>query len=291
MKERISTRIEYDINRQELARYVCQVINYDLHDRVCDDTFFDSGGDVIRRIIYRYSKNDQVSERFEYDSLDELVERHQYFEDENGEVIKSVFEFENGRKTIREFAFTELGLADKAVITDESGLLTGFETWVFDPDGRIVSEIETDADNAEISRYDKQYGDHGHLVEETRFINGELYSVETFSYNEQLQITYEMMVGTNGDQWHCCTTEYDHIGNVVRKHSVNPVQETDDLETFDYDSANNMILHRMFSNGRLVFENKCGYSLTNFLETEEIMEVDHVGRISRHEKLVHQEHQ
>jgi len=259
----ITTKIELDTDKNEINRFHFKTFTMDSNGNTLDETEYDSDSNIVCRRIYRYHDTGEVKEYFEYDPFDELLERHCYYKNSNGDFNRHEFEFSGGQKSIKEFSFTDIGNADKATIKDENGEITGFEVYILNDQGQTIEEIELDADNNEISKFEKSYSDNGLLKHEKQFQNGELFNAEAF--------------------------EYDSQGNVVKKIQRNYIDNFEVIDEYTFDSRNNMIYNSSHQNGVLVFENKCGYDSNNNLISEEFFELDFwERRIVRHEKLIHE---
>jgi hypothetical protein len=258
----ITTKIELDINKNEINRFLFKNYTVDSKGKTLDEIEYDSESNVVCKRIYRYFDTGEVKEYIEYDPSDELLERHCYFKNESGEFDRHEFEFSGGQKSIKEFSFTEIGNADKATITDENGEITGFEVYILDEQRQTKEEIELDSENNEISKYVKTYNENGTLKFEKHYRDGILFNSESF--------------------------EYDEKGNVVKKIHKNYPDNFEVIDDYQFDKNNNMIYNSSHQNGVLVFENKCGYDNNNLI-SEEFFELDFwEKRIVRHERLIHE---
>ena len=263
MESRITTKIKLDVNKKEINRFLFKMYTVDSSGKTLDETEYDSESNVVCKRIYRYFDTGEVKEYIEYDPSDELLERHSYTKNELGEFDRHEFEFADGKKSIKEFAFTDIGNADKATITDENGYITGFEVYVLDDQSQTKEEIELDSENNEIAKYVKTYNENGTLKLEKLYRGGVLFTEESF--------------------------EYDEKGNVVKKIHTNYLDSFKVIDNYQFDLNNNMIYNSSHQNGVLVFENKCGYDEKNNLVSEEFFELDFwEKRIVLHERLLHE---
>jgi hypothetical protein len=198
--------------------------------------------------------------------MDKLLERHTYVENESGDVDKVIYEYGDGHKTVKEFHYTDLGFADKAILKDENNSVTGYETYIFNEEGHLVEQIEADSDNIEISRCVKTYNGNGLPTLDKQFIDRKLAENITYVYCEK--------------------------GNLVRKITKNETHNFEIRDEYTYDNHGNMLHNISFQNGVVVFENKCTYDASNNLIAEEFFEIDFwEKRITRHEKLIHERKQ
>lgn len=263
MENWTTRKIELDTDKKEVNKYLFKSFTIDARGNMLNETEYDSNNNALYKRVCRYFDTDKIKEFIEYDPFNELLERHLYTRNDNGEIDKVEFEFEEGRKTIKTFAFTDIGNADKATITDENGDVTGYEIYQLDELGRVVAEIELDADNNEISRYEKTYQEDEKLLYEKLFRDNKLCNGEHF--------------------------EYDNNGNLIKKTQRDYINNNEVIDTYTYDSNNNMLLNCSHQNGTLVFENKCTYNEYNQLISEEVFQINiWTGHIICHEKLIHE---
>ena len=263
MESWITTKIELDVNKNEINRFLFKNYTVDSNGNTLDETEYDSESNVVCKRIYRYFDTGEIKEYIDYDPFDELLERHYYTKNVSGEVDRFEFEFAGGQKLIKEFSFTDIGNADKATIKDENGQITGFEVFILDEQGRVKEEIELDSENNEISKYEKTYDENGMLKFEKHYRDGILFNEESF--------------------------EYDEKGNLLKKNHRNHPDNFEVIDNYQFDIKNNMIYNSSKQNGVLVFENKCGYDENNNLISEEFFELDFwEKRIVRHEILIHE---
>ena len=258
----ITTKIKLDRDKNEIERFLFKESTIDSRGNVLDETEYNDDSSVACKRIYRYFNDGTVKEYIEYNPFDELIERHVYVENESGDIERIIFEYGDSHKTLKEFHFRDLGLADMATLYDENGSIVGYETYILNEAGKIVEQIETNSENVETVRFVKAYDEAGNGIEDKKFIDGRL--TETTSYI------------------------YDGDGNVTKKITSNSVQRFQIIDDYKYDLFGNMIHNTSFQNDFLVFENKCTYDDHNNLLTEEFFEIDYwEKRITRHEKLVH----
>lgn len=259
----ITTKIELDTNKNEINRFHFMTFTMDSNGNTLDETEYDSDYNIVFRRIYRYHDTGEVKEYIEYDPFDELLERHCYYKNSDGDFDRHEFEYSGGQKSIKEFTFTDIGNAEKAKITDENGEITGFEVYILDEQGQTKEEIELDSESNEISKYVKTYNEDGTLKYEKQYRDGVLFTSESF--------------------------EYDEKGNVVKKLHRNYSDKFEVIDDYQFDKNNNMIYNSSHQNGVLVFENKCGYDENNNLISEEFFELEFwEKRIVRHERLIHE---
>lgn len=263
MDKWITTKIELDANKKEIDRYHFKSFTVNSKGNILDESEYDPESNVICKRIYRYYDTGEVKAYIEYDSWDELLERHSYDKNTSGDFDRHEFEFSGGQKLIKEFNFTDIGNVDKATIRNENGEIVGYEIYKLDEQGRVIEEIELDADNNEILRYEKNYLDSGELNFEKQFQDGKLFNGESF--------------------------EYDKNGNVVKKIHRNYIDNFEVIDDYHFDKNNHMIYNSSHQNGVLVFENKCRYDENDNLILEEFFELDFwERRIVRHEILHHE---
>ncbi|MCG8698529.1 MAG: hypothetical protein MI922_10785 [Bacteroidales bacterium] len=257
-----TTKIKLDSEKNEICKFRFKTYSVNTKGNPVDETEFDAESNIVCKRIYRYFDTGEVKEYIEYDPFDELLERHQYKKNDFGEVDRSEFEFEGGLKSIKEFSYTDIGCADKAVIKDENGTITGYEVYKFDEEGNVIEEIELDADNNEIAKFEKTYYENGVLHIEKHYQDGQLFTGESF--------------------------EYDNRGNIIKKILRNYRDSYEIVDEYKFDQNNNMIYNSSTQNGVLVFENKCQYDSNNKLISEEFFEMDFsTAHVVRHERLIH----
>lgn len=263
MENKTTTKIELDINKQEINRFLFKEYTIDSFGNILDETEFDSESNVVCKRIYRYFDTGEVKEFFEYDPFDDLLERQSFYKNDYGNIEKQEFEFSGGQKLIKEFYFTDIGNAEKVTIRDENDEITGFEVYIYDEYGNITKEIELDTENNEISKFEKAYNEDGTIKFEKQFKDSILFYIETF--------------------------EYDENQNVIKKLHENYLDKYELVDVYQFDQNNNMIYNSSHQNGMLVFENKCGYDKNNILISEEFFELDFWEKsITKHERLIHQ---
>lgn len=256
-------KILLDLNKNERESFQYRTYTIDSKGQTLDETEFDSDSNIVCKRIYRYFDDGEVEEYIEYDPFDELLERHVYVKNENGEIDRIEYEFTGGHKTIKEFSFTDVGDADKAEITNENGEITGYETYVLNESGLVTTVIELDAHQNEIARCETEFLENELISREKCFSDGKLVKEENF--------------------------DYDGSGNLTRKTLQNFTDNFEVIDLYHYDGNDNMIYNCSHQNGVLVFENKCGYDENNRLVLEEFFELDFWERkIVRHERLKHE---
>lgn len=263
MENWITTKIVLNTNKEEVFQFQFRTFTTDSNDNILEESEYDEDTNLVNRKIYSFYENGQVKEYIEYDPLENLIERHKHIRNELDEVYKIEFEYADGHKSIKEFFYTDLGNADKAVIRDEKGEITGYEIYVFDDLGNVKEEIELDSDQNEVMKYERTYLPNGKIKIQKQFRDGVLYSKESFRYDVN-----------------------DREIEKIFKH-------TDDnntvIDQYQYDERGNMIYACSHQNGVLFFENKCKYSIDNRLIEEEFFELDYwQKKIIRHERLVNE---
>jgi hypothetical protein len=198
----------------------------------------------------------------EYDPFDELIERHVYTMNEDGEIESVRYEYGDGHKVFKTYRYTELGMADTATLHDEKGNLLGYETSVFNGNGDVIESIEFDENYRETAKHLAQYDDNGKVVEERKFIEGKLTEITSYTY--------------------------DLHGNVLQKKVQNVADGYQTVDDYRYDEQGNMIYNAAFHNDLLIFENKCSYDAEGNLTAEEFFEIDRwEKKVLRHERLLH----
>jgi hypothetical protein len=262
MEKWITTKVELDSNKNEKSRFLHKKCTVSSSGKILDETELDSYGGVVCKRIYRYFDTGEVQEYVEYDPKERLIERHHYYTDDKGLICRHEFEYEGGMKMIKEFSNVDLGNADKAIIRDENGDITGYEMYKFNDDNQMVTEFELDEDNNELIRYEKAYYDNGLLRFEKKYKEGQLVDGELFKYNEN--------------------------GLLIEKIHRNYLDNYENVEEYEYDKNENLVCIIAFHNGHFVFENKCEYDSNNNLILEEFIQLDpNTGFVYSHEKLIH----
>lgn len=259
-----TTKIQLDNNKNEISRFHFKSYTNNSNGDIIDETEYDEDSNTTFKRIYRYFESGDVQEYIEFDPFEELLERHCYFKDDSDQIVRQEFEYTGGQKSIKEFFFTDIGNADKAIIRDEENTVTGYESFVYNNENQLFQEIEFDADNIEINKYEKFYFDNGLLRLGKLYQNGELITGEAF--------------------------EYDNRGNVIKTILRDYVNNFEVINVFTFDKDDNMLYNSTHQNGVLVFENKCEYDNNNNLIKEEFFELDFwEKRILRHERLIHEQ--
>lgn len=259
----VTTKIKLDTKKNETDKFVFKEYTADDNGNTLDETEYDEYGNIVCKRIYRYFDTGEVREYIEFDPTDELLERHLYSKNEFDIFDKIEHEFIGGQKTIKEFFFTDLGNAEKAIIKNENDEITGYEIYVQNDKGQTIEEIELDENEIEVTRFSKIYNEDDLLISEKQFSNGQLYTEENFEYNDK--------------------------GDVIRKIFKNYPDNYIVIDDYKFDDRGNMIYNCSHQNGILVFENKCGYNDENELISEEFFELDFWERkIVKHERLIHE---
>lgn len=262
MKDLITIKIKLDRDKNELYRFQWNEMTTDSNGNVLNETEYNEDNSVSCKRIYRYFDDGSVKEYVEYDPMDALTERHEYFENEDGEIEKVVYEYGDGHKIVKQFSFSDLGLADKATLYDENHLVLGYETFVFNENGHVIVRIDSDEENMETLKYIIAYDDQGNVKEERKFVEGALTEVTFYSYNSN--------------------------GKMSRKELNNKKEGFQVVDEYSYDDRGNQVYHVSFQNATLIFENKCTYDQDGLLSIEEFFEIDFwENKVIRHEKLLH----
>lgn len=287
MKEIIVTKAELNLKKEVERKFLYKKLTLDSSDRVIDDTEFNYKGAPIHRITYRYSPFDNISERIEFDASNNLIERHLYQEDENGEITSSTIEYGNGTKTIKNYEFTDLGNADKATLLNETGEIIGYETYVLDNDSRLISEFESDEEHNELFKINREFDLEGNVIREIEFVQSEI-NLVTSNHYKNGQLT-KVQRGKDMDSFYSTEIrELDSKNRLVKRttnfHDYGDVE----IELLEYDSKDNVISNVVSVNGRTIFTNVCIYDLSNRLVEEYVMELDLNGSINKHERLFHE---
>jgi hypothetical protein len=259
----ITTKIELDTNKKEVNRFFFKEYTVDDNGNTHDETEYDEFGNIVCKRIYRYFDTGEVKEYIEFDPSDELLERHRYFKNQFEIFDKIEHDFIGGQRTIKEFFFTDLGNAEKAIIKNENDEITGYEVYVQNEKGQIIEEIELDQDENEVSRFLKTYNENDFLISEQQYSGRQLFTEELFEYNEK--------------------------GLVIKKILKNHLDKYVIVDEYKFDAKANMIYNCTHQNGILVFENKCEYNDKGELSSEEFFELDFwEKKIVKHERLIHE---
>jgi hypothetical protein len=263
MKSYITTKVNLDVDKNEIYRFVSKKYTVDNNGQTLDETEFDDEGDVVYKRIYRYFETGELQEYIEYNPDNDLLERHIYTKNNSGEIDTIEKEFIGGFKLTKVFSYTDLGNADKAEIRNEDDEIAGFEIYTYNEDDTVKSEIELDGDSNEISKIDRLYSENGLLVSEKKYVHGDLFFEEFF--------------------------EYDGNDNIIKKLHKNLQDSLEIVDIYEYDDYGNMVYNSTHQNGHLIFENKCVYDTNNALICEEFFELDYWTKgINRHERLIHE---
>jgi hypothetical protein len=286
MKEINVTKVELNLKKEIERNFLFKRLTVDSNDRVIDDTEFNASGDPVHRITYRYSVNDNISERIEFDASDNLIERHLYHENEEGIVSSSTIEFGNGSKTIKNYAFTDLGKADKATLTDENGVILGYETYILDDLDRIISEFESNSNHEELFKINREFDNNDDIIKEIQFSNGEIDLVTSNSYQDSEIIKIQR--GKDLENFYESEVrELDSKKRLLKRTTTDHEYGDIQIEQLEYDSNDNMVSNIVAHNGRTIFTNLCKYDGSNRLMEEYVMELNLSGNINKHEQLYH----
>ena len=286
MKEFTISKVELNLKKEVEREFLWRRETVDGQDRVLDATEYNASGDQVHRVTYRYSPFDNVSERVEMDAFNGLIERHLYTENEDGEVTSSTIEFGNGAKTTKTYAFTDLGNADKATLTDENGIILGYETFILDDQERLISEFESDADHKELFRINREFDDQGRLIQEVEFSYGEIDQVTRNTYQNDQLVKVER--GKSLDSFYATEVRELDVKGRLKKRTITDHEFGDvEVEEFEYDANGNVLSNLVTHNGRTIFTNVCTYDNSNRLTEEYVMELTIGGSINKHERLYH----
>lgn len=283
MKEINITKAELNSKKEIEKRFLYKKMTIDSNYRVIDEIEFNASGDPIHRLTYRYSTHDNISERIEFDASNNLTER--YFYNEKGVYSSSTIEFGDGSKTIINYAYTDLGNSKMATLTDENGVILGYETSVRDNQGRIISEFESDANHEEVFKIDRVFDDKGNLTREIQFSNGEIDFVTTNFYNKDGEI---IKIKRGRDMESFYDTELldlDSKNRLLKRTTTDHEYGDIHIEQFEYDSNDNVISNVEMFNGQTIYTTRCKYDDSNRLIEEYMMELNFNGSIIKHEHL------
>lgn len=257
-------KVLLDRNKNEIKRFLFKTYTNDNYGYPLDETEYNDNGEIVCKRIYKYFDNREVKEYIEYDPNDELLEKHTYSKNEFGVIDRVEFEFINEQKTIKEYYFSDIGNAQKAIVKNEDGEITGYEIYVSNNEGLLIEEIELDEYESEITRYSKKYNDDGLLTNDLQFNDDELISEDFYEYNDK--------------------------ENVIKKTHKNYLDNYVVIDEYKYDLNGNMIYNCARQNDVLVFENLCTYNENNDLILEELFELSFwEKKIIKHERLIHKE--
>jgi len=288
MEQLITTKIKYGLDKREIERFVSLIATLDALGRLIDEPEYASNGATICTVTQRFSRTGKLESKVEYDAIDQLLERQTFIEDDSGDITQAITEFGDGSKTIKSFEFAQLGIVEKVTITDEDDHVVGQEFYIYNEEGHVTEERVTDPEGVELSRYKKMYNSEGWLVEETYFEQDQLVHVEQFEYNAAGALAKTTKKDANGrllfEEWKA----YDSDGKETNKVTIDHASGYRSEEIHEYDPQGNVVSISVMSEGKLLFRNECTYSDNGVLSSEEIMEVDLSGRLTRHEKLVHE---
>lgn len=283
MKEVHITKAELNLKKEIEKRFLYKKLTIDSNNRVIDETEFNEAGDPIHRITNKYSPDDNISERIEFDASNNLIERDLY--NEKGVHFSSIIEFGDGSKTIKNYAYTDLGNTDKVTLTDENGVILGYEASVRDNQDRIICEFRNDANNNEVFKIDRVFDDKGNLTREIQFSNGEIELVTDNFYNKDEKVI-KIQSGRDLESFYITELLDLDAKNRLLKHTTTDHEYGDiHIEHFDYDSNDNEISNVEVFNGITISSNLCKYDDSNRLIEENMIEHDVSGSIIKHEQL------
>lgn len=286
MKKRQTTLTTYNSDKNETGQFLSKEITLDSLDRVIDVTEFNEKGDIIRRLTYRYFESGDLKEEIEYDSNNQLLQRQEFCQNEEGEFVRSIIEYGDGSKIVKDYLFSDLGNADRCYIKDENDQIVGGEVFIFDDNQNVICEIEVDENKNEVFKTERKFSESGNIVEESRYIDGELEYVNLFTYNTKGLIVERIKKDFDGMEIEKEITEYNEQNEEARK--VLYANESEIIEEFLYDPNGNSVLNTVHRDGQLVFRVSCSYNEQNELLSEEILELGWDGSINRHEMLRHE---
>ncbi len=288
MNKRITWTITYNVDRHETGTYISEEITYDVRGNVLDQTRFDQSGRALHRVVFRYSDvSGNLVEQVEYDSLNGLIERKEFLENANGEVYKAVITYNDGSSETREYAFSDLGKADRAIVHDETGTRTGEEIFAYDDEDNLILEIEKDADGTEVLRIERDYSPGALLKAKRIFVNGEIQESTTFGYNAYGSRVIRIKKNRSGTIVESEVTSYTDQNVPVERRLESNSGSVGIVEESIFDETGNIVLVESRKGGQLIFRNACAYDEDHLLISEELLELTSGGKVLRHEKLEH----
>ena len=288
MHKRITWTTTYSTDRRETEKYISEEITFDANGNTLDHTLFDRLGKPEHRMVFRYSDlSGNLLEQVEYDFLNGLIERKEFFEGSEGEMYKTVITYNDGSTETREYAFSDLGKADRATIRDDTGEQTGEEIFAYDDDDNLILEIEKDAAGNEVLRIEHDFAPGPLLKSMRTFVNGKLKESATFGYNAYGSATIRIKKDGSGAVIESEVTSYSDQNIIIDKRLETHTRSGKVVEESMYDHAGNMVLVEIRTGGKLTFRNACSYDDDLRLIREELLEVTTHGRVVRHEKLEH----
>jgi antitoxin component YwqK of YwqJK toxin-antitoxin module len=287
MVKRTTWTTNLDVDKNPINRFLSKEITFDNQGRTYDCTEYDENGNVERKALFRYSSiTGEILQQIEYDSLNHLMERQEFIENEDGEVYQSILQYADGSKIIKNYELSDLGNAERTLLTDENDQLIGEEIFILDQNDRVIAEIEKDAQGKEILKFENLYCDKGNLIEQKKFEHGHLQDLTTMEYtgNNVLQKKTRLVNGrVVEEEGFVFGDEHQLSKKTVRKLS----DSMDVLDEEFYDEFSNLISHVCYTNGKLTFTNTCTYDENKLLKHEYIMEIEWSGKVLRHEVLEH----
>ena len=187
---------------------------------------------------------------------------------------------------MKDYLFSDLGYADRCYITNENNEAIGGEVFIFDNNENVICEIEFDENKNEVLKLERKYSDNGNLMEEARYLEGDLEDINMFKYNAENFVVERVKKDIDGIEVEKEIIEYNERNEEIKKTVF--ANESHIIEEFLYDDKGNMVLNSVRRDGQLVFRNSCCYNEVNEVISEEILEIDWQGNIYRHEKLIHE---
>lgn len=288
MNKRVTWTITYNIDRDETEKYISEEVTFDVNGNTLDHTHFDRYGRAENRMVFRYSDvSGNLLERVEYDFINGLIERKEFFEDADGEVYKAVITYNDGSTETREYSFSDLGKADRATIRDNTGEQTGEEIFAYDDDDNLIIEIEKDAGGKEVLRIEREFVPGPLLKAERTFVNGELKDSVTFGYNAYGSPAIRIKKDRSGAVIESEVRSYNDQNIIIEKRLETSTRSGKVVEQSTYDDSGNMLLMEIHRGGHLTFRNECAYDDDHRLLREELLEVTTHGKVVRHERLEH----
>jgi hypothetical protein len=288
MLKQITTTIRFDVDRAELERFISRETTIDSLGRVLDETEFRNDGQLVRKVLFRYSSSGDVSTQVEYDSLNNLIERQDFIEGEDGELQQVITEFADGSKLIKSYDSSDLELEDRASLTNERGENMGEEILIFNEQQQAVREVAVDAEGKEMRKIEKEYDVVGRIVSENEFEDERLKEIRHFTYNLGGLLAEKLHRSPDGRVFAYETIVYDDAEHEIKREWKNLDSGVHVVEEFHYDDKHNLVLSTVIRNGKLVFRNSCVYDDDRRLISEEIVEIDWSGKVSSHEKQIHE---
>lgn len=283
----ITTRIEFDLDRVEEHRYIQKEAVFGFDELVIEESEYDRNGLLENRILFHYDQQKRNIGTIHYNSKNELLERLHITYNEENLIERTVVEYNNGSKYIKDYCFTDLGLADEVVITDENGAFQGREVYVFDANGNVVEEIEMDDLNLEVLRQRRRFNANGSLLEEEVFRAGELESRVIYEYEDHENFIRSLHYDSENRLIQTTTYLYDANHDLVEMRTKSNIDSYELIEEMEYDEGRNMILTIGKADGKLVFRNSMSYE-NDKLISEEIFEKELYRGVASHFQLIHE---